>query len=192
MRGFASLLFLLALSTLLFTLRAVDYSPPFIHPAFDTLFLRRTEMENGVDSLIREELHAGLVLKLPPQTIQTKINERIIEYLDEFPSRHGEPIEYSSGMGPLIYTNYSSLLLNPLIPLNTTLLNAHSHVLVLPVSETIRYGEYSYTGGVNGTGVLTTVLTEGNHQTLFALPLGYRACATTLTKEWPCTPYGGS
>lgn len=192
MKGFASLVFLLALSTLLFTIQQSTPSTSTTHPAFDSLFLRRTEMENGVDVLIREELYEGLLLKLPPNTIKNQINQRIITYLQEFPARHGEPITYTSGVGILIYTNYNALLLNPPIPLATPLLNTHSHVLVLPVTENVEYGEYTYTGGVNGTGVLMSILTNENHQTLFALPPNYRVCATNLVKEWPCPPYGGS
>lgn len=192
MKGFASLLFLLALSTLLFTIQLSHPRASTAHPAFDTLFLRRTEMENGVDRIIREELYAGLLLKQPPNTIKSKINQRITTYLQEFPSRHGEPVEYSSGIGILLYTNYHSLLLNPPIPLQSALLDVHSHMLVLPVAENVEYGEYTYTGGLNGTGVLVNILTNGNHQTLFAIPPGYRVCATNLVKEWPCPPLGGS
>jgi hypothetical protein len=191
MRGFASLLFLLTLSTLLFTIQQPHPYASTIHPAFDTLFLRRTEMENGIDTLIREELYAGLLLKLPPTIIKNKINQRIIAYLQDFPARHGEPIEYSAGVGILPYTNYHSLLLNPITPLHPSLLDDHSHVLVLPVTENVEYGEYTYTGGVNGTGVLVDILTNENHQTLFALPPGYRVCATNLMKEWPCPLHGG-
>ena len=192
MRGFASLLFLLALSTLLFTIQQAHPYTSTIHPAFDSLFLRRTEMENGIDELIREELYAGLLLKHPPNIIKSTINQRIIQYLQDFPARHGEPIDYSTGIGPLTYTNYHSLLLTPPVPLQSTWMDAHSHVLVLPVTENVEYGEYTYTGGVNGTGVLVNILTNGNHQTLFAIPPGYRVCATTLVKEWPCPPQGGN
>lgn len=192
MKGFASLIFLLGISTLIFTLSQAHPRISTTHPAFDTLFLRRTEMENGVDALIREELYAGLVLKQNPNVIKNKINQRIVEYLTDFPTRHGEPIHYSSGMGILAYTNYHSLLLKPLTPLTTNQLDTHSHVLVLPVSQTIEYGEYTYTGGMDGTGVLASIFTSENHQTLFAIPPGYRSCATNLVKEWNCPPQGGS
>ena len=192
MRGFVSILFLIALSSLTLALHQSPTPLHAPHPAFDTLFLRRTEMENGVDTLIRDELFEGLVLKLPPETIRTRINTRLHAYLADFPARHGEPIQYEEGIGTLVYTQYSSLLLNPILPTNPFVLDAHSHVLVLPVTEKIEYGEYSYTGGTNGTGILVDVMQEGNYRTLFALPSGYRVCATNLLKEWPCPPYGGN
>lgn len=192
MKGFASLLFLLALSTLLLTIHQSTPYASTTHPAFDSLFLRRTEMENGVDTIIRDELHAGLLLKHTPNVIKNNINQRIAEYLHDFPARHGEPIAYEAGIGTLSYTNYHALLLNPLTPTYPTLIDAHSHVMVLPITQTIEYGEYTYTGGTNGAGVLATILTHENYQTLFALPPGYRVCATNVVKEWPCPPQGGN
>lgn len=153
----------------------------------DGLLLRRTEMENGVDVIVREGLQEGLIGQLPPETIKNAINSKIIHYLNAFPANHHEPITYENGFGHLTQQSYLSLLLQPLEKeLSLASLNHHSHVLVLPVSQTARYGEYTYTGGLTGTRILIQKMSADNHATFFALPTGYRVCSMTGVTEFPC------
>jgi hypothetical protein len=189
-KGFASILFLLGIAALLASIAVLHH--PLLHESTATpaLFLRRTEMENHVDAIIREELRQGLLKKLSAGAIQTLINQRIIEYLNAFPSLRKEPITYHPGFGSLLHTQYSSLLITQeWEPLTLLQLNQNSHVLILPITGNARYGEYSYTGGVNATSILINRLHAQNEHTLFALPSGYRACATTIHPAWECIPY---
>lgn len=187
MKGFVSLLFLLALATLLTT--TLTLHPPTIQhpPELDILFLRRTEMENGIDSIIHDEMNRGLILNLPAEEIKTLVNGKILQYVNQFPNEHDEPLTYSNGMGILPFTSYSNLLTTPLTPLSLEILNSHSHVIVLPLSETLRYGEYSYTGGPAATGIVVTMIHSDSYQTLFAIPSGYHACGTNLIPTIDCT-----
>ncbi len=184
-KGFVSFLFFLVLVPI------IALSSPSIFQSPDDsslrhLSLRRLEMELNVDALIREELHAGLRANLPPETIKLNINRRILDYLSAFSSLHGDSFTYETGFSTLTQTNYLSLFFSPQIPANLIQFHSASHVLVLPVSQTERYGEYSYTGSVLGVSVLHTRIRSRDANTLFALPIHYRICTTTFQKDWPC------
>ena len=75
-------------------------------------------------------------------------------------------------------------MLQSLIP--ALLLNQNSHVLLLPLDETQRYGEYTYTGGLLGTEILLIEWKTNEAKILFALPSGYRTCVTTLMPTIAC------
>ncbi len=187
MRGFASILFLIVLVELLVALALPIQGMHHNREIDDVLLLRRTEMENGIDTIVREGLHAGLLAQQPPELIKNEINIRIIEYVNGFSARHEEPITYAIGFGHLTQQSYLTLLLQPLQnPLTLNQLNQNTHVLVLPISQTIRYGEYAYTGGTFGTEILSVHLNANDHRTLFALPSGYRVCGMTGKIELPC------
>jgi hypothetical protein len=185
-RGFASFLFFFLAAPLLLlalawpSLSHSSDSPPSL------LSLRRLELETDVDTIIRDELFAGARTTLPAATIQLRINQAIMNYLTLFPSAHSDSIEYSTGFSSLSQTNYLSLLSAPLRPPTLVELQSSSHVLILPLSQTQRYVEYSYTGGAFGTSILHMRLRARDSNTLFALPTGYHACVTSFQKEWPC------
>ncbi|MFH0970245.1 MAG: hypothetical protein V1776_02175 [Candidatus Diapherotrites archaeon] len=191
MRGYVSLLLLLTLSMLLATLHATQGNTTPYEGEEPILFLRRTEMENGIDLIIHQTLHEGLILQQEPNTIQTRIHERILTYATTFSTQHGEPITYRIGMGNLTHTQYLSLLDQILFPTTITSLNENSHVLILPLTGNARYGEYSYTGGAGGNQIFQIQLETQNHQTIVVIPSGYRACVTTFSTKWECAPYEG-
>ncbi|MEK6902615.1 MAG: hypothetical protein AABX02_03445 [archaeon] len=191
MRGFASILFLMMMVGLLVTLALPLEGIQTDRRVNDVLLLRRTEMEKGIDQIVREGLQEGLITQLPSETIRTHINQKIIDYLNAFPAQHDEPIAYEMGFGHLTHQSYLTLLLLPVEkPLTLIQLNQNSHVLVLPVSQTIRYGEYAYTGGEFGTSILSVRMHANEHRTLFVLPSGYRICGMTGKKELPCVAEG--
>lgn len=184
-KGFVSFLFFLVLVPIIALSSPFIFQPPD-DSALRHLSLHRLEMEMNVDSLIREELYAGLRANLLPETIKLKINQRVLDYLTQFPSAHDDSFTYETGFSALNQTNYLSLFFSPQIPANLIQFHAASHVLVLPVSQTERYGEYSYTGSIFGSSVLHTRIRSRDVNTLFALPIGYRVCTTTFQKNWPC------
>ena len=184
-KGFVSFFFFLLLAPII----ALSSSWPV--PAFDDavirhLSFRRFEMETNVDAIIRGELHAGLLANLPPETIKVNINQRVLDYLSSVEVAHDDSFHYETGFSVLAQTNYLSLFFSPQTPANLLSFHSASHVLVLPVSQVERYGEYSYTGGLFGTNVLHTRIRSRDANTLFALPIGYRICTTTFQKDWPC------
>lgn len=189
-RGFVSFLFLLALAPIV--LLSQGWPSPSSPDDFSLriLSLRRLEIETNIDTIIRDELFAGARTTIPPDVIQANVNARIIDYFQQFSSVHRDSIHYSSGFSLLTQTNYLSLFSQPLLPLSFFQLQSSSHVLVLPVSQTERYAEYSYTGGPFGASVLHSRLHAHDANTLFALPPGYRVCVTSFQKDWPCVERG--
>lgn len=184
-RGFVSFLFFfLAAPLLLLTLAGHSFSPSLDTPSL--LSLRRLEMETNIDTIIRDELFAGARTSLPASTIQLRINTAILNYLTRFPSAHPDSLTYSTGFSTLSQTNYLSLLSSPQRPPTLLELQSASHVLILPLSQTERYAEYSYTGGAFGTTILHSRLRARDANTLFALPSGYHACVTSFQKGWLC------
>lgn len=188
-KGFASLVFLMVLAQLLVATQGV-HAPTNPSIPDRALELRRTEIEHALDAIIRTGLHRGVVLHQPPQTIQSYINLEIGMYLDEVRASEGNPFTYELGFATLEQTNYLSLLASPLTPFTLEQLNAASHVLVLPISQTQEYGEYSYTGGAFGTHIFVLRIHAGEQRTLVALPSGYHACATTFQPNLPCVNGG--
>lgn len=187
MRGFASILFLTILAELLVAL-AIPIETNQTNRSIDgLLLLRRTEMENGIDEIVREKLQVGLLTQQPPELIKNEINKSIIDYVNGFSNNHTEPITYQTGFRHLTQQSYLSLVLQPVEkPLTLTQLNQNSHVLILPLSQTIRYGEYAYTGGLAGTSIASVHLNANEHQTLFAIPSGYRICGITGNTKLSC------
>lgn len=184
-KGFVSFLFFLILVPLI-ALSFQSFSSQLDDSAPRHLSLRRLEMETNIDALIREELYTGLRANLPPETIKLKINQRVLDYLSSFSATHRDSFTYETVFSPLTQTNYLSLFFSPQVPANLIQFHSASHVLVLPVSQTERYGEYSYTGGVFGSSVLHTRIHSRDANTLFALPIGYHICTTTFQKNWSC------
>lgn len=188
-RGFVSFLFFL----LLFPLLLVSlHSPSFgIETSSPHLLsLRRLEWESALDAHIREELFFSTRAGFPPAIIRSRINARIFNYLSGFPVSHSDAISYSSGLSSLSRTQYLSLLSQPLTPLSIPSLNAHSLVVVIPVSQTEKYSEYIYTGGFSGSTIVHTRMVARDFNSLAALPSGYRICITTFQPAWPCVERG--
>jgi|GEM_PF-6927545 len=185
LRGFVSFLFFMLVTPLLLlvipspSLDLASTSAPRI------LSLRRAEMELNVDAIIREELFSYAHSNLPEDTIKLRINVRVLDYLSQF-SRSHEDVFSESGFSTLYQPNYLSLLSTPLTPPSLLELQSSSHVLVLPVSQTERYLEYSYTGGLSASRVLNARLRVLDSNSLFALPVGYCVCVTSFELAWPC------
>ena len=106
------------------------------------------------------------------------------QYIQE--NQSTQPITIQIGFGTHQTTNYFSLLDNPLTAATVEMLNANSHVLILPINPTQRYGEYTYTGGNVGSSIFIARIETKNAQTLTALPAGYRICASTALGVLPC------
>lgn len=189
-RGFVSFLFFFVLAPLVLLALAWP-SPSISDDSFArVLSLRRLEMETNIDTIIRGELFAGLRSNFSSDVIQANINTHILDYLSRFPSWHDDALFYDTGFSALAQTNYLSLFSSPLTPPTFVELQSSSHVLVLPVSQTERYAEYSYTGGLFATNILHTRLRARDVNTLFALPIGYHICVTSFQKDWPCVEGG--
>lgn len=189
MRGFVSVLFLLLVSEALVLVGTLEHAAPMNGDStgvVEVLGLKRLELENAADELIREELFVGLVLKLPRETIQENINAHLIQYLTQWAGEQDSSIAYEMGFAALEQTNYLSLLRGELKPLNMDTLARNTHVLVLPIDAENSYGEYAYTGGANGTNILVMRMRTQGRETLFALPNGHRTCASTLIPILPC------
>lgn len=184
-RGFVSFLFFLLLAPILLVpllppSSGIETSSPRL------LSIRRLEWEASLDALIREELFFSTRAGFPSHVIRSRVNARILDYLSRFPSLHADAISYSSGLSPLSHSRYLSLLSQPLSPLSVPALNAHSLVLVIPVSQTEKYAEYVYTGGFSGSTILHTRMVARDFNSLAALPSGYRICITTFQPAWSC------
>ncbi len=184
-KGFVSFLFFLLLVPII-VLSSAWPSPSFDDSSIRHLSLRRLEMETNVDAIVRDELYTCLRANLPSETIKMKINQRVLDYLSSIEAAHDDSFSYETGFSTLAQTNYLSLFFSPQKPANLLSFHSVSHVLVLPVSQVERYGEYSYTGGLFGTSILHTRIRSRDANTLFAFPIGYRICTTTFQKDWPC------
>ena len=190
-KGFVSFLFLLSVAALW-----VGVSTPVLmgvdeNPSIRLMSLRRLELETNVDAIIREELYVGILAQLPPEVIESNIHVKLLNYLEHFSELHDDTLTYEFGFSLLTQPNYLSLLSQPFVPASLEQLNLHAHVIVLPISQTIKYGEYVYTGGIFGTNVVGMKISSLHGETLFVLPINYRICVTTVQKNWPCF-VGGS
>ncbi len=186
-KGFSSFLFLFLVGQLLVTIHQFQTLPGFedsIHSS--AISLKRLEMENLVDEVIDSGLHEGLILHEKPELIKNRINSRIIGIIDDLTRKQNTPIVYQTGFSLLQQTQYLALLDTNTIPVSLSYLNECSHVLVLPIDGTNWYGEYTYTGCAFGSTVFLSKIHAPRTQTLFALPIGYHACATTITGKMPC------
>lgn len=189
MRGFVSVLFILLVSEALVLVGTLEnFSPTQSNSTgvVEVLGLKRLELENATDEIIREELFVGLVQKLPRETIQENINGRLIQHLTQWTAQQDEALSYEAGFATLEQTNYLSLLRGELKPLTLDSLTRHTHVLVLPIDAETQYGEYAYTGGLNGTSILVMRMRAPGSKTIFALPSGHRTCASTIVPVLPC------
>ncbi len=191
MKGFASIILLAGVAGLLVASASLPrISLDALGDEVNTTQYWRTQLENDVDRIIREGLHAGVIAQLEPNTIKNIINARILEYVNTLPQQEETGIVFSSGISRLENVSYLSLLHQPLFPATLTELNQQSHVLILPLIGSTRYGEYTYTGGENGTRIVHVRMKTPHAETLFAIPSGYRACVTTLLPDWPCATTG--
>ncbi len=190
-RGFASYLFILGIATILALNTAFPHAPPSSHPIeMRRMATHRLLLENGIDSIIVETLREGLVLKEEPETIRTRIHQKILDFISIYPTQTNEPISFTMGFVALEGTNYFSIFDEdaPPLPLTLSHLNTNAHVLVLPLEENARYGEYTYTGGSGGNEIPVITITAPPHSTLWTLPSGYHVCVFSLTGEVPCAP----
>jgi len=188
-RGFVSFLFFLLLSPLLILpLHSSSLELETSSPRL--LSLRRMEWENTLDTIIREELFVSTRAGFPAHEVRSRINARIVAFVANFPSSHGDAIVYSSGFSTLFHSHYLSLLSEDIAPISLSALDARSLVLIIPVSQTEKYAEYVYTGGFSGASILHTRMVARDFNSLVALPSGYRICITTFQLSWPCAGSG--
>lgn len=149
------------------------------------LAFQRSQLEQGIDVVIVERLREGMLLRHSSEQIKSHINQGIISYLQSIQVQ--EPLQLQIGFAKLQTTNYLSLTNATLQALTLQELNANSHVFVLPINQQQQYGEYTYTGGMFGTNILTMQIESPNGETIAALPSGYRECAIDAVGEVPCT-----
>ena len=190
MRGFVSYVFLILVASIgvsQYALQSTQREPSLKAGEIESLVAMRSQLEQGMDRIIAEELRAGMQLHLPSEQIKNRINHALTQYLQEQQTWHTLfPMRMQAGIAGMQTTNYLSLTQEPLQLLSTEALNAHSHVLVLPLNQTQEYGEYTYTGGAFGTNILLAKLTTENSATIAALPSGYRICVLDAIGEIPC------
>lgn len=192
MKGFASYFFLLFLASMgvsqyAFSLTSASIATTTTYP-IHALGFERTQLEHAMDAIIEEELVKGMQLHLPSEQIKTTINQALLQLLSHYiqENQSNSSITIQLGMGTLQTTDYFSLLDSSRIIPTIEILNANSHVLVLPLNSAQRYGEYTYTGGTHGSGIFIARIETTHAQTLAALPAGYRICASTATGALPC------
>lgn len=189
MRGFVSFVLLVLIASVgvsQYALQSTHHTPITKGMEIQTLAANRSQLEQGMDRIISEELRTGMQQQLPSEQIKTHINSALALYLYEEQQQILLPMRMQAGFAAMQTTQYLSLAQAPLQPLSTQTLNAYSHVFVLPLNQTQQYGEYTYTGGAFGTNILLAKLTTEESTTIAALPSGYRICVLDTIGEVPC------
>ena len=187
MKGFASFVFFILVSGTLISLTHIQNNTHFSKQTeIRKIALHRTNMENAIEKIVKEELQKELLLNSNPEKIKNNINQQISWFLEEYSEGVGEPITINHQFGELQTSYYLSLLFSNINEsFRVEKLNENTHLLLLPIEENITYGEYTYSGGNFGTSILWSHIKGKNSETIFAIPSGFRVCSTIL-QTVPC------